>query len=86
MDGDAIFGGVVGTVQRAVANWFPPTFKTTISFSLKSTTIVYSDKYNFGATLVTKVELPDQRTYQFYYNPYGEVARIILPTGGGYDY
>ena len=47
--------------------------------------------YNYASwthnpTLVSKVELPDGRTYEFRYDSYGTVARVILPTGGGYDY
>jgi RHS repeat-associated protein len=33
-----------------------------------------------------KVTLPDGRYYRFWYNAYGEVARIDLPTGGRYEY
>jgi RHS repeat-associated protein len=33
-----------------------------------------------------RIEVPDGRSYQIFYNSYGEVARVILPTGGGYDY
>lgn len=32
------------------------------------------------------VYLPDGRSYQFYYNPYGELERIVLPTGGAVEY
>jgi RHS repeat-associated protein len=32
------------------------------------------------------VELPDGRQYQFYYNVYGELARVVLPTGGAFEY
>src|SRR6266404_423310 len=35
---------------------------------------------------VSSVELPDGRTYQFSYNVYGELARVVLPTGGAYEY
>ena len=36
--------------------------------------------------VVSQVELPDGRTYDFFYNDYGEVARIVLPTGGAIEY
>lgn len=42
--------------------------------------------WDMNPALVSKIELPDQRAYQFLYNSYGEIARIILPTGGGFDY
>jgi RHS repeat-associated protein len=35
---------------------------------------------------VSKVELPDGRSYQFRYNVYGELARVELPTGGAMEY
>ncbi|MGH9801441.1 MAG: hypothetical protein ACRD82_13835, partial [Blastocatellia bacterium] len=34
----------------------------------------------------TSVILPDGRQYKFYYNPYGELARVELPTGGAFEY
>ncbi len=41
-------------------------------------------KYN--PQRVSEVELPDHRRYKFYYNPWGELARVVLPTGGAYEY
>jgi RHS repeat-associated protein len=45
---------------------------------------------DFKPIVVSKVELPDnnssEQNYRFYYNSYGELARVILPTGGGVDY
>ncbi len=37
-------------------------------------------------TVISSVELPDLRTYQFKYNSYGELARVVLPTGGAFEY
>jgi RHS repeat-associated protein len=39
-----------------------------------------------GITGITKVELPDGRSYRFKYNSYNELARVELPTGGAYEY
>jgi hypothetical protein len=36
--------------------------------------------------LVSAVWLPDGRRYQFFYNPYGELARVVLPTGAAIEY
>ena len=36
--------------------------------------------------LTSAVWLPDGRSYRFYYNSYGEMARVELPTGGAYEY
>src|SRR6266404_1145893 len=46
-----------------------------------SDSTVYNPSY-----AVSAVELPDGRQYQFLYNPYGELARIVLPTGGAIEY
>lgn len=36
---------------------------------------------------VLSVKLPDQvSAYSFFYNPYGEIARVVLPTGGAIDF
>jgi len=32
------------------------------------------------------VQLPDGRQYQFLYDSYGEIARVVLPTGGALEY
>jgi RHS repeat-associated protein len=37
-------------------------------------------------TVISSVWLPDGRRYQFFYNSYGELARVVLPTGGAYEY
>jgi hypothetical protein len=36
--------------------------------------------------LVSSVWLPDGRRYRLFYNPYGELARVELPTGGAIEY
>jgi RHS repeat-associated protein len=40
----------------------------------------------FNTSVTSSVWLPDGRRYQFLYNSYGEIARIILPTGGAIEY
>lgn len=44
----------------------------------------FTSQYN--PAVVTSVQLPDGRQYQFKYNPYGELARVELPTGGAVEY
>jgi hypothetical protein len=36
--------------------------------------------------VVTAIELPDHRFYRFYYSPYGNLARVELPSGGAIEY
>jgi RHS repeat-associated protein len=46
-----------------------------------------SPNQTFNPRVVSFVELPDQnRRYWFYYNPFGELARVELPTGGAIEY
>jgi RHS repeat-associated protein len=40
----------------------------------------------FNDKVVTGVTLPDGRQYKFLYNSYAEVARVVLPTGGAFEY
>ncbi len=44
-----------------------------------------STEYN-PTDMTSAVWLPDDRSYKFYYNPYGELARVELPTGGAVEY
>src|SRR5262249_153023 len=70
---------------------------TSLSNALRSgeTIMTYQQLFpalpNAGGTtlnhpVVSYVKLPDQRQYAFYYNSYGELARIALPTGGAIEY
>jgi YD repeat-containing protein len=40
----------------------------------------------YDPRVVSAVELPDGRRYEFRYNVYGELARVMLPTGGAFEY
>ena len=44
----------------------------------------WSTKYN--PKVVRSVTLPNNQQYQFQYNSYGELARVVLPTGGAFEY
>ncbi|HSE16491.1 MAG TPA: RHS repeat-associated core domain-containing protein [Pyrinomonadaceae bacterium] len=41
---------------------------------------------NYNPKIVRSVTLPNNQQYQFQYNPYGELARVVLPTGGAFEY
>jgi RHS repeat-associated protein len=45
-----------------------------------SSTITYNPR------IASSIWLPDGRSYRLYYNPYGELARVELPTGGAIEY
>lgn len=40
----------------------------------------------FNPTVVSDVWLPNDQRYQFRYNSHGELARVVLPTGGAVEY
>ena len=37
-------------------------------------------------SVVSSITLPNNKEYQIRYNPYGEIARVVLPTGGAIEY
>jgi RHS repeat-associated protein len=45
-----------------------------------------NDPNHFNPSVVSALELPDGRRYQFSYNQYSELARVVLPTGGAIEY
>lgn len=42
--------------------------------------------YENPISVVSSVELPNGKVYEFKYNSYGELARVKLPTGGAIEY
>jgi RHS repeat-associated protein len=83
------FGGATRTIRISITN---------LSSALRSgySTQTYAQLFpelNFaGGTsynpndFVSAVWLPDDRKYEFRYNSYGELARVVLPTGGAFEY
>jgi YD repeat-containing protein len=45
-----------------------------------------SQQTDYNPNVVSAVYLPDGRSYRFYYNEYGELERVLLPTGGAIEY
>lgn len=45
-----------------------------------------SSQTQFTAGGVTAITLPNNKQYKFFYNSYGELARVELPTGGAIEY
>lgn len=39
-----------------------------------------------NVAVIGAVELPNGKQYQFFYNSYAELARVVLPTGGAIEY
>lgn len=40
----------------------------------------------FDPIVASHVWMPDNRAYQFYYNSYGELSKVLLPTGGSVEW
>jgi hypothetical protein len=47
---------------------------------------IYENGNTFNQTVPASVTLPNNLQYQFFYNPYGELTKVTLPTGGMYQY
>ena len=80
------YGGATRTIkvgQTSLANALRSgyTMQTGSQLFPEMTAVWYLD-----ATVVNYIELPDGRSYQLRYNPYGELARVVLPTGGAIEY
>jgi RHS repeat-associated protein len=63
-----------GETQQMLSTLFP-----WIAPSHPSNTLV-------GGGIIKDIELPDARKYKFFYNSYGELARVEFPTGGATEY
>lgn len=45
-----------------------------------------NSSFSYNLTVLSTITIPDGRSYRFYYNPYGEVARIETPSGAAVEY
>lgn len=45
-----------------------------------------SSTTNYNPKVIQSVTLPNNKSYMFSYNSYGELARVVLPTGGAIEY
>src|SRR6185503_17768140 len=89
------FGGAQRTIQvrfKSLGGSFPdgtPVLRP--GYSLQSPAQLFPPVLNSSSsphnpTLPTAVILPDGRQYRFRYNPYAELWRVELPTGGAFEY
>jgi YD repeat-containing protein len=98
IDGNEIHYGGIGGTQRTVrvhggslGNHLRPANAEHGAESLTTPDALFptldgSPNYNYNPGVYSAVELPDGRFYRFYYNRYGELARVELPTGGAFEY
>jgi RHS repeat-associated protein len=82
------FGGSVRVVRISytnLANVLRPDFALATTAQLFPT-LNGASPYSFNPVVASALWLPDGRSYRFYYNNYGELARVELPTGGAFEY
>jgi len=75
------------SVSLDANNWLlPGQFALTRATAFPNLTPQLYGSQGIGAGGPTHIYLPDNRFYRIWYNNYGEVARVDLPTGGRFDY
>lgn len=62
------------------AGYSPQTYAQLFTITSSSGSQTYNPK------IIRSVTLPNGKQYQFQYNSYAELARVVLPTGGAYEY
>lgn len=82
------FGGPLKTI-RVCYDSLQSRLRPNSEYSTKSHQALFNlnnDTTIYNPARVSRVQLPNDQSYEFYYNPYGELARVVLPTGGVFDY
>jgi RHS repeat-associated protein len=49
-------------------------------------TLCGPSNYPHDPKVISKIWLPNDQFYQFFYNSYGDVVRVVTPTGGAFEY
>jgi YD repeat-containing protein len=79
-----VYSGALSSALRKHADGSPEyTIKT---FAQLFPSLQNPQQGNCDISVTTGVELPDGRSYQFRYDSYGNLAQVILPTGGRIEY
>ena len=68
------------------SNYCPPNVECPDKPGLWELFPYFGSVANNHQTVVTKIVLPNDKSYYFYYNKYAELSRVVLPTGGAYEY
>jgi RHS repeat-associated protein len=84
-----LLGG--GLISPALFNGFASSEQTNSSYTIVDTPLTIGGNCQpFNPVVLHQIELPNGTAYTFTYNIYGEVDKIVLPTGGYkryvYDY
>jgi RHS repeat-associated protein len=79
----------VRVVKSTIGNRFLPSSGYTTGaniFPQMSASTGSSSHAPLSYGIVSKIVIPDGRTYEFYYNEYGEVSRLETPAGAAVEY
>ncbi len=84
------FGGTQRTVRVNYAN-LQDTGVLRSGLSIKTYQQLFPEvsgswSTSYNPKVVRSMSLPNGQQYQFQYNSYGELARVVLPTGGSFEY
>ncbi|HJS23765.1 MAG TPA: hypothetical protein VJ751_05290, partial [Pyrinomonadaceae bacterium] len=84
------FGGASRTVRVNYANLQDPGVLRS-GFAIQTYKQLFPEvsgsfSTNYNPKVVRSVTLPNNQQYQFQYNSHGELARVVLPTGGAFEY
>jgi RHS repeat-associated protein len=83
------FGGTVRTIlvnYSSLANALRSDYSSTLTPKALFPELNGSNTSQHNPAVVSSVTLPNNQQYQIRYNQYGEVARVVLPTGGAIEY
>jgi YD repeat-containing protein len=83
------FGGASRTIlvnYASLANALRSDYASTLTPKALFPELNGSSTTQHNPTVVSSVTLPNGKQYLFKYNQYGELARVVLPTGGATEY
>ncbi len=83
------FGGAARSIlvnHASLANALRSDYTGTSTYKTLFPDTNGSSTTHHNPAVVASLTLPNGKQYQFKYNPYGELARVILPTGGAVEY
>lgn len=83
------FGGaqrIVKVNYSSLANALRSDYSSTLTYKNLFPSLDGSTVTHHNPSVVSSITLPNNKQYLIRYNPYGEVARVVLPTGGAIEY
>ena len=83
------FGGLERTIKinyLSLANALRSDYSSTRTYKSLFPELDGSSVSQHNPSVVSSITLPNNKQYQIKYNQYGEVARVVLPTGGAIEY